>query len=173
LVSQPFVLLLSQFAKPALQLLILHWPEMQAGSALGRTHALLQLPQLVVVVMSVSQPLVLLLSQFPKPLLQLPILHCPETQAGSAFARTHVFEQLPQLVVVVMLVSQPLVLLLSQLSKPLLQVLILHWPPEHTRTASGSEHVVVQLPQLVTLVCKYRTCSTCSTRNAVQGMQIV
>jgi hypothetical protein len=46
----------------------------------------------------------------------------PDVQAGVPFATAHALPQLPQLVVVVMLVSQPFVALPSQLPQPATQV---------------------------------------------------
>jgi hypothetical protein len=49
-------------------------------------------------------------------------VHAPPVQAGVPFAAAHALPQLPQLVVVVVLVSQPFVALPSQLPQPALQV---------------------------------------------------
>jgi hypothetical protein len=71
LVSQPLVRLLSQLAKPALQLMS-HAPALQDGVPLLELHTLLQLPQRVASVFRfVSQPLARLPSQLPNPALQV------------------------------------------------------------------------------------------------------
>jgi hypothetical protein len=65
LTSHPFAALPSQFAKPALQVM-LQLPPLHVAVALVVPHTLPQLPQLVTVRRSASQPLDVLLSQFAK-----------------------------------------------------------------------------------------------------------
>jgi hypothetical protein len=148
-VSQPFAGLLSQSAKPALQLATEHIPPAHAAVALGRLHARPHIPQLVAVVrVSVSQPLAALPSQSAKPALQAPITQRPAEHAGVALAAAQVVPQAPQLVaVLVRAVSQPLALLPSQLPKPALQV-IPHAPIAHVAVPfAGTAHARPQPPQ--------------------------
>jgi hypothetical protein len=72
----------------------------------------------------------------------------PAEQAGVAFARLHVWPQLPQLAALVwVLVSQPLAALPSQSPKPVLQVK-LQVPAAHVGAALvGDEQTVLQFPQ--------------------------
>ena len=56
LTSQPLGSIASQFAKPALQLMIAQLPVEQVADAFAREHATPQPPQFVVVVIEVSQP---------------------------------------------------------------------------------------------------------------------
>jgi len=69
--SQPFAGLLSQLAKPAVQLPIVHVPVEHDAEAFVNEQATLQLPQSVSVVTLRSQPLSALPSQLLKPVLQL------------------------------------------------------------------------------------------------------
>jgi hypothetical protein len=77
---------------------------------------------LLVVPSVVSQPLVALPSQLPKPVLQVPSVQVPVLQLALALARLHPTLQSPQSVVVVTLRSQPLSGLASQLLNPALQL---------------------------------------------------
>jgi hypothetical protein len=64
----------------------------------------------------VSQPLVALLSQLPKPGSQVPSAHLPAMQVALALAKLHVVPQTPQLSgSVCRFFSQPLAALPSQL----------------------------------------------------------
>jgi hypothetical protein len=69
--SQPFDELPSQFAKPAVQLPIVHVPVEHDALAFANEQATLQLPQSVSVVTLRSQPLSGLPSQLLNPVLQL------------------------------------------------------------------------------------------------------
>ena len=85
-------------------------------------HTSPQAEQLLVVPSVVSQPLPGLLSQLPKPVVQVPSVHVPVLQLALALAREHPTLQSPQSVFVVTLRSQPLSGLPSQLLNPVLQV---------------------------------------------------
>ena len=67
LVSQPFASLPSQFAKPALHEAIEHVPLAHVAVAFAREHPTPHPPQLLVELSGVSQPFVMLPSQFPLP----------------------------------------------------------------------------------------------------------
>ena len=87
LVSQPLAGLLSQSAKPALQLPILHVAFEQKAVPLLEEQTLPHAPQLLtVLVRLVSQPLAALLSQFPKPALQLATPQTPFEQTAVPLA---------------------------------------------------------------------------------------
>jgi hypothetical protein len=81
-------------------------PLAHAAVAFGSEQAFPQEPQLVVVVIGVSQPSEALLLQSPNPALHaiphVPLLHCAEPPVVE-----HLLPQLPQLVVVLSAVSQP------------------------------------------------------------------
>jgi hypothetical protein len=68
LVSQPFIMLPSQFAKPSLQVKIVQEPLTQPATALGKAHALAQAPQLLKdVPIFISHPSAGFPLQFAKP----------------------------------------------------------------------------------------------------------
>ena len=69
--SQPLAGLLSQLEKPELHAGT-QAPAVQAVVPFAFVQALLQVPQLVVVLSATSQPLEAVLSQFPKPELHVP-----------------------------------------------------------------------------------------------------
>lgn len=123
-VSHPFEVFPSQFAKPGLQLTRIQLPLRHAVVALGAVQILPQAPQLFVfVLISISQPFEVIKSQFLKFVLQLTIEQTPPTHAAVAFASAHAFPHVPQFAKFVFrLISQPLVLLPSQFSKPVKQV---------------------------------------------------
>lgn len=76
----------------------------------------LQLPQLLTVVMSVSQPLPALVSQSSVPGSQVVAVHVPVAHDSLELVKSHFVPHVAQLVSVVSEVSQPLFALLSQLS---------------------------------------------------------
>jgi hypothetical protein len=92
-------------------------------------HAAPQAPQLASVLSAVSQPLVALPSQLPKPLLQAPSVHVPLPQLAAAFARLQPTLQPAQLLLVFRACSQPLASFVSQLPNPTLQPVNVHVPP--------------------------------------------
>ena len=98
-----------------------------------------------------SQPLAVLLSQLPKPVLQPLNVHALATQLATPLVKLQALPQLAQLVVVPSCVSQPLITFPSQLlypgsqlgtHRPLVQV-VLPWALLHT---------VPQAPQFALLV---------------------
>jgi hypothetical protein len=96
-VSQPFGRELSQSPKPVLQLgAQVELEQLVVPCAL--VHAAPQAPQCAVVEASaVSQPLLALPSQFPKPPLQLATPQLLPEQRGVPFAALHMLPQKPQL----------------------------------------------------------------------------
>ena len=105
----------------------------------------------------VSQPLAVELSQLLNPETHAPApaetVHAPDAQVcvatlGSAHTRPHA----PQCATVVLvLVSQPLVTLPSQLPRPALQAME-HAPPLHVGVPPTFEQRLPQPPQCITLV---------------------
>jgi hypothetical protein len=87
--SQPFAALPSQLPKPVLQLPMAQLPVLQVAVALARLQPVPHVPQSVVVVVGVSQPLAKLLSQLAKPLLQLPNVQVPLGHVSLALAKSH------------------------------------------------------------------------------------
>src|SRR5579883_1008055 len=165
LISQPSVcLLLLQSAKPLLQS-PLQTPPPHEGVMLLLEHTVPHAPQsLTVVIRLVSHPSIcLLLLQSPQPELQTPP-HTPPAHVGTPML---LFEQTmpqpPQLLVVVIAVSQPSVcLLLLQSPNPELQV-PLHTPPEPHVTVAMLllEHTSPQPPQLLVVVSAVSQPSVC------------
>jgi hypothetical protein len=77
----------------------------------------------------VSQPVDAVLSQLPKPALQLAMVQVPEAQPALAFSRLQAALQAPQFCTLVpRFTSQPLVGLPSQFSKPAWQAPSLQLP---------------------------------------------
>ena len=123
-VSQPFLGLLSQSAKPALQFKSVQLPPTQDSVAPpAMLHGFAQPPQLLASVFRlISHPFDALWSQSSKP-----VLHDVTEQtkpvevllhASVAWLVLHVLPHAPQLLVVVIAVSQPFAGLLSQSAKP-------------------------------------------------------
>jgi hypothetical protein len=131
------------------QLTSVQVPVLHDSVALGRSQEMEQEPQSVSVRVEVSQPLGLLPSQLPQPVLQLEKLQEPEEQvAPDALAGLQVVPQAPQSDNVVRERSQPLVELPSQLPQPELQETSVQVPPEHDSTALGRSQRVLHAPQL-------------------------
>jgi hypothetical protein len=119
-VSQPLAALPSQSAKPAVQITA-QAPTAHAGTALGAPgQAWPQVPQCETATrVSVSQPLVALPSQSPKPASHEPTVHRLATQAAVALGGSQRVPQAPQAaVLVVVSASQPLAASPSQSAKP-------------------------------------------------------
>jgi hypothetical protein len=151
-VSQPFETLLSQLPNPALQV-IPQLPVVQLAVPFVELQALVQLPQrLTLVFRLISQPLVTLPSQFPKPALHV-IWQAPDTQAAVPLVVLQALLQLPQFEVVVRLVSQPFARFPSQLPKPALHVM-LHTPDAQAAVPLFVLHGALQAPQCRVLVCR-------------------
>jgi hypothetical protein len=133
-----------------LQLTRVQVPLEQETEALGRLQATLQAPQLVREVNEVSQPLLVLPSQLPQPLVHVGA-HTPELQAMVPWALVQVFPHVPQLVVVLSAASHPLVSRPSQLPYPALHP-IAHAPSVQEAVPLVLLHTVPQVPQLPVLV---------------------
>lgn len=133
---------------------VVHAPLLQTWPLL---HAVVQLPQWAESASRfASQPVDASPSQSAYPVLQLAIVHCPETQASVAFARLQTAPQLPQLFTFVFrFTSQPSTGLPLQSAYPGLQLLIVHTPALQVETAFGSEHWLPQAPQLPALVVRF------------------
>jgi hypothetical protein len=115
-VSHPFVGSPSQLPHPTTQVGA-HVPLEQTVVPWGFVQPLPQLPQLATLVcVFVSQPFAALVSQLAKPGEQLPRVQTPLTQLSLAFARSQTVLHAPQSVRVLMLRSQPLFGLPSQLA---------------------------------------------------------
>jgi hypothetical protein len=197
LVSQPLAALPSQSPKPTLQRKP-HMPPPQVGEALARAgHELPQPPQFAGSVrrskhcpaqkvspvpqtlphappehtmpvvqptpqapqwafdvrVSVSQPLVVLPSQLPKPALQLATVHAPPAQPATPLATLHARPQAPQLDGVARRsVSHPLRGSPSQSPKPALQLPTPHAPARQAAVALGTLHTRPQAPQCAVAV---------------------
>jgi hypothetical protein len=154
LLSQPFPATPSQFPKVPSQAAIAQVLAMQLSVALGRLQVVPHRPQLVtVLVRFTSQQSTYWLLQLPKPALQVATAQMLELQAGVPLATEQTVPQAPQAVTVeVVLVSQPLSALLSQLPNPDRQLLRLQLPPPQLSLALGSTQSVPQLPQLLMFV---------------------
>jgi hypothetical protein len=156
LVSHPFAVFPSQFAKPVLHAAIKQSPFEHCIVAFGAVQTTPQFPQLFTVkFIFVSQPLAVIPSQFLKPEIHDTIEQTPATHAEFAFGSEHEFPQVPQFAKLVFrLTSHPSALLPLQLAKPLLQ-LIEQTPEIHTEEAFGGlGQTFPQVPQLLTLVSK-------------------
>jgi hypothetical protein len=133
-----------------------HTPLVHEGAPLVEEQSLPQYPQLAVLFRLISQPLARVPSQFAHPVLHA-ILHMPPVQNGVPFVLLHTVLQEPQLVTLVeVLVSQPLMLLPSQLPQPAVQedmTQLLFW---HAGIELAKEHIVPQAPQFATLLEKSR-----------------
>jgi hypothetical protein len=155
--SQPLEFMPSQLPKPGTQVMPQLLPTHTGTECCGVGQTLPHVPQWVAeVVVSVSQPFALLLSQLPKPVLHAPMVQAEPTQGvAAALARAgQALLQAPQLLaLLVVLISQPLVrLLASQSAKPTLQVPV-QLPPEQAATMLLLEQVLpVQPPQVATEV---------------------
>lgn len=113
-------------------------------------HRVPQSPQLVSVVVGVSQPLMSLLSQLPQFALQAPT-HVPESHVAVALGREHETPQAPQLVSVSKRCSQPSLGSLLQSSKPWLQEAIRHAPVEQVAVALLSAQAAPHAAQSVSV----------------------
>jgi hypothetical protein len=83
------------------------------------------------VVVAVSQPLAVRPSQSPKPVSHDVTAHVPVSQLDTPCGFVHGLPHPPQLVAVLVGVSQPLVMLVSQLAKPGLHDVSSHASPLH------------------------------------------
>jgi hypothetical protein len=151
--SQPLAVLLSQFAKPALQAVNVHVPVLHEADALGNEQATLQLPQSVSVRTLRSQPLSGLPSQLLKPALQLGLqAYAPAEplHAVVPFCAVQTWPQALQFVTVSSCVSQ--LPFESQSSVPGSHVVATQLPVAHDSAEFGTSQAVLHVPQLVRLV---------------------
>jgi hypothetical protein len=149
LTSQPSAGLPLQSPQPLSQEAIAQDPLVQAADAWLRLHALPHPPQwLTLVWVLISQPLLAEPSQFSHPALHVNP-HAPLEQVTVACGRAgHTFPQDPQLVTAVfVLVSQPLLSLVSQLPHPVLQDAMRHALLTHSPLALAKVHALPQKPQ--------------------------
>jgi hypothetical protein len=150
-VSQPLLSTPSQFPKPALHVAMAQLPVLQVAVALVRPQVPPQTPQFVRVFRRVSQPLPSRPSQLPQPASHERIWQLPLPQVAVAFAREQVVPHAPQLVSVVVDVSQPLLSMPSQLAKPVLQLAIPQTPVSQVAAAFAREQLVPHAPQLLSV----------------------
>jgi hypothetical protein len=150
-VSQPFRTFPSQLAKPELHT-GKHRPAAHEVVPLEFVQAWLHAPQLPrLVCVSVSQPFCTLPSQLPHPVLHTGT-HKLATQEVVPCVFVHALAHVPQFAVEVwVLVSQPLLVLPSQLAYPALQVGE-HTPEVHTVVPLALLQAVPQAPQFVTVL---------------------
>ena len=118
--SHPLAGLLSQSAKPALQVPTAQRPPTHAGIPLAIAHAVAHPPQCAAsVCVFDSQPLAALMSQSAKPALHAPNTHAPPTQDALALLTAHTLPHAPQFAALVRVsASQPFAGWLSQSAKP-------------------------------------------------------
>lgn len=113
-----------------------------------------QAPQVMLLVPRfASQPLVATPSQLSKPAVQPATAHTPEEQAAVAFGSEQTVPQAPQFeTLVCVLVSHPLVGLLSQFAKPAAHAPSVHVPPLQDSPALARSHGLPHVPQSVRVV---------------------
>jgi hypothetical protein len=146
-VSQPVASMPSQSSKPVTHVPMRHVPLVQSAIALARTHGAPQLPQSVVVRSEVSQPFTTLPSQFDQPASQVVIVHMPVEQSPVARDGAHGTPHAPQLVSVLVRVSQPFDVMPSQLPNPGRHSTSVQMPAAHEATAFGNVQVTPHAPQ--------------------------
>ena len=145
-VSHPFAAFPSQLPNPALQLGT-HAPVVHAVVPCAFVQLVAHVPHAVSVVFRfVSHPFAESASQSPKPALQAPRVQAPPTHVSAAFARLQTAPQPPQSVSVLMLFSQPLSGLPSQLANPAAHVGE-HAPAVQVVEPFVFEHTVGHAPQ--------------------------
>jgi hypothetical protein len=151
LVSQPLFGFESQLAKPMAQLGA-QSPAAHTVEPFGFEQATPQPPQFESVLSGVSQPFAGFRSQSAKFALHCPRTHDPFWQEADAFANEHALLHMPQWVrLALVLVSQPLFGLESQLANPAAQTGE-HAPPWHEVVPFALEQASPHEPQLVRLV---------------------
>ncbi len=148
LTSQPSAPLLLQSPKPPLH----ENPQaelLQNELALARPgHALAHAPQwLALLVVLVSQPLVALPSQLPKPAPHDATWHEPEAHVALPLLTLHVRPHIPQWLLLLSAVSQPFAGIASQLPKPAVQLERVHAPAVHAAAPLANEHALPHIPQ--------------------------
>jgi hypothetical protein len=147
-VSQPFEYKPSQSANPLAHERTAQLPAVHVGVPLATKHAMPQPPQLFTsVVVVVSQPLPALPSQSPLPAAHIDTPHTLLTQAGVPPCGGQTIPHALQLLTFdVVLISHPLVTLLSQFAKPTLHW-IEHIPPMHDAVPLFVLHAAPHEPQ--------------------------
>jgi hypothetical protein len=155
-VSQPLLSWPSQSPRPIAQAPTPHTPARHTGVPPEVMHALPHAPQWASLVrVSVSQPLPAVLSQSPKPVVQLATRHAPPAQAAVALARAHIAPQRPQCATLVAVsTSQPLVALPSQSAADPIHAAMPHTPAVQREAAPGALQALSQRPQWETLVAR-------------------
>jgi len=143
--SQPLAESPSQLASPALQVMPLHTPPVQAGVPPWLEHALPQPPQFCVVARLASQPVSGLPSQFPQPALHT-MPQVPATHVGVPFVVLHTRPHAAHEVGLARFDSQPFSALPSQLAKPILHA-IWQAPETHAAVPFSVLHTRPQVPQ--------------------------
>jgi len=151
-VSHPLAALLSQLPKPLLHVPSAHEPVEHDSLAFARLHTAPHPPQFARVLRSVSQPLVPIPSQSPRPGEQVEPPHTPFTQFGVPACAGQTCPHAPQLFTsVLVLVSQPSLGLPLQSLNPEAQEGT-HAPPVHALVPCAFVHAVPHAPQLFTSV---------------------
>jgi hypothetical protein len=150
-VSHPLVTNPSQLPYNALHEIV-QPPSVQPAVPPAEEQTLPQVPQLFTfVLVLISQPLLTAPSQLANPELQV-IPHTPEAHEAEPPAVEHALPQVPQLArLVLVLVSQPLEMLPSQLPQPALHAMP-HTPSVQLAEPLAVEHTMPQPPQFVRLV---------------------
>lgn len=139
---------LVQSAKPRLHDTNVHVRVAQLAVAFGSEQATPQPPQFASVLRLVSQPFESIVSQLPKPAAQVSVRQPPVAHDAVAFARVHAAPQPPQLVRVVVGVSQPSGADRLQSANPPLHVTIAQLPLAHRSLAFARSQRVPHPPQL-------------------------
>ena len=122
----------------------------------------------------VSQPLVVLLSQLPKPAVHVPSRQEPVTQVAVALGKTQGRPQPPQwLVLLEKSASQPLATLVSQSPYPAPQSMRTHTPPAHVGVPLVLLHARPHAPQFVAEVASVVSQLPLPSQSAEPGMQML
>ena len=173
-ISHPSALFALQFLKFVLQLTIEQTPPTHAAVAFGSAHAFPHVPQFAKLVFRiVSQPLVLMPSQFAKPVKQVNE-QTPAVHVVVAFKRAgQTFPQAPQLFgLESKLISQPSVAILLQFANPDVQINE-HNPAEQVTVELGrTGHTFPQVPQLLISVSVGAPLSTNPSQLSSMVLQI-
>jgi hypothetical protein len=136
-----------------LQLAKLQEPAAHVGPVtLAGLHGVPQTPQFVSEVSDASQPSETVPLQLPQFGLHDNSTHEPVEQDSLALDRSHADPHVPQLDSVVSDVSQPFVVLPSQLPQVGLHAISAHEPVVHDSVALARSHATPQLPQSVSVV---------------------
>lgn len=155
-VSQPLTALPSQLAKPAEQAKP-HVLAAQVGVAFaGAEHGAPQLPQFATEVLkSTSQPSSVDPLQLPAPAMHAPSEQTPALQVPTARGNAQLRPHAPQWASdTARSVSQPLLAVRSQLSKPASHRPMEQLPPEQSPVARGKVHLVPHIRQFALSFCR-------------------